>query len=159
MRTEIFDGLPKVLPRDKIVLIVGHENIPGLKTMQSLISDLNRRDEWVKAEFRRIPKSVVSAKVGVILFLYGTSEDCAASIRRAAGGSGICIPNGSLTVGEAKLALRKLSEARKVETGEIKAPLAVAAREPEPSEFEYEEGPEYDEAMFDETPISDISGT
>ncbi|HEU5114867.1 MAG TPA: hypothetical protein VFT82_03815 [Candidatus Paceibacterota bacterium] len=115
---DILKHLPKELAADRMVLLVGHENEAGIGGLKSHISELNRREEWIRAEFKSdVSAQRISARIGLILVMGGVTTGSIKNIRDAASKLGIPCPFMPFTIGEAKYALSVMQERRK-KTGE-----------------------------------------
>ncbi len=113
MREGILNQLPKTLPKEKVVLVVGPDDFRGLNQVKSLIETMNRGGEWIRGEFRaQVPESQVSARVGVVLTMVATNHGTLSNMRRAAKQAGACCPNQALTIGEVKDIIGALADIR-----------------------------------------------
>jgi hypothetical protein len=117
MREGILEQLPKQLPSNKVVFLVGNDNSSGVNHLKSLIDKLNRGGEWVKAEFRAQVVDV-PADTAIALTMTGISGGTKENVRRAASKCGAVCPYQALTVGETKEILQFLDEVRKVQPTE-----------------------------------------
>ncbi len=116
MRDGILDQLPKSLPEENIVLVIGPASAHGQNSVKSLIEELNRsgRSQWIRYRFNgQIFESDILAKSSVILTMVGLNHGSLANTRNAAKNLQVCCPNQALTVGETKEILRALSKTRK----------------------------------------------
>lgn len=110
MRSGIIEQLPKVLPKDKMVMIIGHDNIPS-ESLKRLISDLNREEKWIEAEFKSTISGItITSKFAVVLTMFGVNKGSLVRIRNSA--KDICCPHQALTASEVKNILLVLSDVR-----------------------------------------------
>lgn len=119
---EILTQLPTTIPDDKIILIIGPQDVRGLGSLKKQIAGINEssRKEWVRGEFRnQVSDSVVTDKVCLVMTTVGTRLGAKENVRTAAGKKGIPYIGKALSIGEAKQTLNILSQ---VKSGKANSP-------------------------------------
>lgn len=112
MREGILGQLPATLPKDKTVLVIGHDNVPS-ESLKRLISDLNRGDKWIRPEFRGTMTGVkVTSQTTVVLTMFGVNHGTIARIRKEAENEKVWCPNHAFTASEVKNILNALHRIR-----------------------------------------------
>src|SRR3989338_6842958 len=116
MRPGILDQLPTSLSKDDIVFLVGKDDERGIGQLKSLVKELNREGDWIRAEWRAHVTSVPS-KATIVLTMAGLVPGTLANVRQSAEKSrGLCIQQAP-AVGEAKAGLNPLAQGREKNNG------------------------------------------